>query len=203
MEQNELLRAARLACRSARVPGARLGRAELAEAVNAHLWTVTGRRYALDAHSIARYERGVVRWPSAAYREALRAVLGAVTDAELGFQPTPRGSAVSARHTDVRLDRRRCLRTGLAGLAAAPALGSPSRAPSEYRAALDAMQATDRAGGPERTVPDALAALDGLETELATAQGTDRPAYLRVAAQTAEFAGFLHRDLGSATRCRF
>jgi hypothetical protein len=62
-----------------------MSRAELAEAVNAWLWRSTGRRYELDGHHIAKYERGVVRYPIAAYRAALRAVLGAGTDTELGF----------------------------------------------------------------------------------------------------------------------
>ncbi|WP_433869241.1 XRE family transcriptional regulator [Saccharopolyspora sp. CA-218241] len=73
---------------------------ELAEAVNTHLWNTTGQRYGLDGQTIARYERGQVRWPGTAYRAGLRAVLGA-GDAELGFHPTPRGR--SARTTPHRL----------------------------------------------------------------------------------------------------
>jgi hypothetical protein len=49
-----------------------MGRAELAEAVNRYLWETTRKRYELDAHSIARYERGHVRWPGAHYRSGLR-----------------------------------------------------------------------------------------------------------------------------------
>jgi hypothetical protein len=75
-----------------------MSRSELAEAVNRHLWDTSGTRYGLDAHTIARYERGDVRWPSAAYRAGLRAVLSAATDAELGFFPTRRGNRVAARH---------------------------------------------------------------------------------------------------------
>ncbi|WP_369373630.1 hypothetical protein AB1046_06730 [Promicromonospora sp. Populi] len=55
----------------------------------------------LDARAIARYERGVVRWPQESYRLALRAVLGATTDAELGFSPTPRGRSASPETSDL------------------------------------------------------------------------------------------------------
>lgn len=72
-----------------------MGRAELAEAVNAYLWVTRRKRYSLDAHTIARYERGSITWPSAAYRTALRAVLGVRTDAELGFRPSARGRGSS------------------------------------------------------------------------------------------------------------
>ncbi|WP_051581787.1 hypothetical protein [Pseudonocardia acaciae] len=70
-----------------------MSRSELAEAVNAWLWRSTGQRYDLDGHHIAKYERGAVRFPIAAYRAGLRAVLGASDDAELGFvTPRRRGS---------------------------------------------------------------------------------------------------------------
>src|SRR5690606_25265412 len=46
----------------------------------------------LDGHDIGRYERGETRWPRAHYRRARRTVLGAATDAQLGFfstRPSP------------------------------------------------------------------------------------------------------------------
>ncbi|MFD7025249.1 hypothetical protein [Promicromonospora sukumoe] len=91
---NDLLRNRRERLPSRARPGASMSRAELAEAVNAHVWTTTGQRIALDAHSIARYERGQSHWPGRQYRDGLRAVLGAATDAEIGFYRTPRGNAV-------------------------------------------------------------------------------------------------------------
>lgn len=65
-----------------------MSRSELAEEVCAWLWRTTGERYGLDAHYIAKLERGVVRRPREAYRAALRHVLNAATDAELGFVVT-------------------------------------------------------------------------------------------------------------------
>lgn len=79
-----------------------MGRAELAEEVNRYLWETTERRYQLDAHTIARYERGDVQWPSAAYRSGLRAVLNAASDADLGFRPTRRGSTTTPPHSVMR-----------------------------------------------------------------------------------------------------
>ncbi|GAB2687174.1 hypothetical protein GCM10027271_57620 [Saccharopolyspora gloriosae] len=86
-ERNERLRRAREAQPSRLAPGEPLSRAELAAAVNGYLLETTGHRYDLDAHHVAKWERGAVRWPTAAYRAALRAVLGAADDATLGFRP--------------------------------------------------------------------------------------------------------------------
>ncbi|WP_330228143.1 XRE family transcriptional regulator [Nocardia sp. NBC_00508] len=78
-----------------------MSRAEFAEAVNKYLWRMHGQRRELDSHTIARYERGIVRWPNANYREAFRAVLQS-TDAELGFVPSRRRRA-STRQPDSTL----------------------------------------------------------------------------------------------------
>jgi transcriptional regulator with XRE-family HTH domain len=73
-----------------------MSRAELAEAVNQYVWDTSRKRIFLDAGTLSRYERGQIRWPSAAYREGLRAVLGVEADVDLGFHPTPRGRTASA-----------------------------------------------------------------------------------------------------------
>ena len=62
------------------------------------------RRFELDDHLIGKWERGIVRYPIAPYRAALRAVLGAATDVELGFvratpSPAPLGLLHSTRGT--------------------------------------------------------------------------------------------------------
>ncbi|MFD2796426.1 hypothetical protein ACFS27_22890 [Promicromonospora vindobonensis] len=77
-----------------------MSRTELAELVNEHIWKGSGRSTSFDADVVARYERGVVRWPSEHYRVALRVVLGIETDAELGFYPTARGRSVAAKEPD-------------------------------------------------------------------------------------------------------
>ncbi|WP_230415482.1 hypothetical protein [Micromonospora tarapacensis] len=63
----------------------------MAEAVNAYLHSV-GVMSFLDGHDIGRYERGETRWPRAHHRRSFRVVLGAQTDAQLGFcstRPSP------------------------------------------------------------------------------------------------------------------
>ncbi|OZM81718.1 hypothetical protein [Pseudonocardia sp. MH-G8] len=213
MEPNTKLRTLRESLASPTFFGEVMTRAELAEAVNEQLWRTTSRRFALDAHTVARYERGTVRWPNAAYRSAMRAVLGVNTDAELGFRPTPRGAtspslatrpAVSrkvAKNSDTAgVDRRDFLRVGVAAIAAG-ATGLPD--PDVYNAALGQLQALDTAQGPERPIPGVTRLLRDLTTALGTARGTDRAALLHTGARAAEFAGFLYRDLGRPNRSLF
>lgn len=139
---NSQLRAHREATVSPLRPGLPMSRAELAEAVNAHIWEAIGRRTCLDGDTIGRYERGLIRWPSADYRAALGAVLGAKNDGDLGFYPTRRGNtAVPSSRSKVDhdlaslgteeqvdpVDRRNFLRTAGA-LGAAMVVGAPSPA---------------------------------------------------------------------------
>ncbi|BCJ66436.1 hypothetical protein [Polymorphospora rubra] len=86
MEQpNDLLRKARMRRPSTSGSGRASSRQELAEAVNARVFATTGRVACLDGNYVGKLERGRHRWPGADYRAAFRAVLGAVSDAELGF----------------------------------------------------------------------------------------------------------------------
>jgi hypothetical protein len=97
-EPNRLLRAARESTASREVPGAHMSRRELAEAAARWLRQSTGRVVALDAHYVAKLERGVVARPSQHYRAALCAVLGVAADADLGFTPSrPRGTPLARR----------------------------------------------------------------------------------------------------------
>jgi hypothetical protein len=96
VEPNRKFRAARESTPSPTTPGYSMSRTELAEAVNEHLWRTTKKHYAsLDARAIGRYERGEIQWPTALYRTAFRAVLGASTDADLGFYPFRRAGSTS------------------------------------------------------------------------------------------------------------
>lgn len=89
-EPNEHLRLARESTPSADVPGTAMSRQELADRVNAYLFHHTGRLHELDDNYVGKLERGIIRWPQAAYREALRVVLGAASDGDLGFVNTRR-----------------------------------------------------------------------------------------------------------------
>ena len=108
-----------------------MSRRELAEAVNTWLWETTLQRYELGAHTLARYERGAVRWSGAAYRSGLRHVLGAARDAELDFwsrASEPCADTAEAGAHQVRTGRR-------PGAAAQPRLHrGPPRVPvQEYQ----------------------------------------------------------------------
>jgi hypothetical protein len=58
-------------------------REELADAVNKHVPAA----FLITANDIGKIERGVVRYPRATRREAMRKVLGASSDAEIGLMP--------------------------------------------------------------------------------------------------------------------
>ncbi|WP_117214068.1 hypothetical protein [Allorhizocola rhizosphaerae] len=72
-----------------------MSRQDLADLLNEHLARHGPRRPALDSSYIGKLERGEHRWPQQPYREAFRAVLGARSDADLGFFVI-RGEAQSA-----------------------------------------------------------------------------------------------------------
>ena len=90
MAVNERLAQARLRRPSRSRPLQAMSRKELAELINQYVWDNYREQTGLDENYIGKLERSVVRWPRATYREALRAVLGAGEDQDLGFQP-PRG----------------------------------------------------------------------------------------------------------------
>ncbi|BCJ65712.1 hypothetical protein GCM10009779_02450 [Polymorphospora rubra] len=62
-----------------------MSRQELADAINEYLADKSSPDGPIDRNQIGRLERGLNRWPRAPRRAAFRAVLGAGTDAELGF----------------------------------------------------------------------------------------------------------------------
>ncbi|MDQ1295233.1 MAG: hypothetical protein QG608_3118 [Actinomycetota bacterium] len=98
---NQSLRSARTRMPSPSAPGEPMSRQELAEQVNDEVERATGRPGALDANYIGKLERGVIAWPGAHYRCAMRTVLGAGTDRELGFTPARcQGRTIADRNRD-------------------------------------------------------------------------------------------------------
>jgi hypothetical protein len=71
-------------------------RSELAHEVVEHVWRHDGVESPFDRKHIAKLETGAIRCPTARYRRALRAVLGARSDADLGFV-SANGERVAAR----------------------------------------------------------------------------------------------------------
>ncbi|MGW3471256.1 hypothetical protein ACWDKQ_22990 [Saccharopolyspora sp. NPDC000995] len=116
-EPNDQLRSAREHCESPNATGEPLSRQELADLVNTWVYEHTNppRVIALDANYIGKLEQGKIRWPQDDDRRAaLRAVLNARTDQELGFR-RPRRS----RSTVADVDRQQFLRAAVGAGAAA------------------------------------------------------------------------------------
>lgn len=92
---NERLRTARLRRLSPSGSGRPMSRQDLADLVNAQLAAQGVKHAPLDAGYVGKLERGTHRWPQRAYRDAFREVLGAVSDADLGFYVRRQATAVS------------------------------------------------------------------------------------------------------------
>lgn len=172
-------------------------RAELAHAVNEYVWSTTGKTCHLDADTLARYERGQIRWPSEMYRNGLRMVLGAADDAELGFQPTRRGRVV----TDGRIPEE----MGDVAERVARAIGDPRRfaggeVVEAYRLQLGMAKALDGRHGAATALPMALGVVGGLWTLATEAPSAIRGDVLTLGAEAAEFTGWLYRDLADTAQ---
>lgn len=190
-----------------------MSRQELAEAVNAYLWEKYRQRENLSANDIGNLERGVTRWPGKRRREAFRAVLHATTDAELGFyimqglqspepgvtdsqqlapqlgphDPQPVDSVNPANmntgaavHQDrlayVAANPRRVDRAAIAALADV----------------LDAQRRLEDTVGATPLVPAVTAHLNVITQLVREAHGTLQARLVDVAAQWAQFGGWLH-----------
>jgi len=121
---NEAFRRARARLTSPDHTGQHASRQELAELVNAWVYANTDPPRTIDvtADYIGQLERGRFWWPQDPDRRAgLRAVLGAETDAELGFRRPRRPDRAAATVDDV--DRNEFLRLGV-GLGVGALAGS-------------------------------------------------------------------------------
>lgn len=110
---NDQVRAARLRHPSTLTPGEPLSRQELAERVNRWIYEQDQTITEIDANYIGKLERGVIRWPQRRYREALRAILRAETDRDLGFH-----RPVQSANGGVEVDRQQFLRAAAVASAA-------------------------------------------------------------------------------------
>ncbi|MEU7171543.1 MULTISPECIES: hypothetical protein [Micromonospora] len=159
-----------------------MSRSELAEAINAALDRICSGRdvtaHYVDFRWVGKLERGEHRWPSEARRAALRQVLGAATDADLDLY-SPRRSdeaylgAGMAEHRPGSFDETIYL----------------------LREQWHLLVQNDKMFGPEYAllgVTRQLARIEDLPNEVPQAL---RPAVIRLAAQYAESAAWLHQSL--------
>lgn len=102
----------------------------LAELANAQVENDTGKPGAMDADYVSKLERGVHTWPGKHYRRALCSVLGARTDADLGFYSTRSKTAtvVGDRFEEARRSddvKRQAFLRAVAATVAGMAVGNP------------------------------------------------------------------------------
>jgi len=190
----------------------RLTQAGLARAVNAE----TRHTGEIDGDYVSKLERGLIAWPGAEYRRAFRVVLGAGSDAELGFvcrrrHPTSEGGAMN----------RRDLLSATAALAFSPAIGIPAAefltriveepAPARVgivearqvsHAANDASRWDNEFGGllARATINSQVRWAVGL-LSASIAPNTERELYGAVG-RLSEVAGWMHHDAGSEDAAR-
>ncbi|WP_206061693.1 hypothetical protein [Nonomuraea basaltis] len=116
-EPNVLLQQARERVPSPSAPGESASRQDLADLVNAWILNEKKREGGLTANYVGKLERGLVRWPNADYRAALRAICGADQDKDLGFARPRRRKPVA---TVADVDRKQFIRTAMGVAAAVP-----------------------------------------------------------------------------------
>jgi len=199
---NALLNEARRRMPSPSGSGRCMSRQELAEAVNAHLWQEHEYRSRLDANYVGKLERGEHRWPTDRHREGFRAVLGAATDADLGFYiirsprqgPPSRGEhAIPAVSAALSARRHRSI--------ACP--------PVEVAELLDHLREqwyvlvrADNLLGPRHALVGVQAQLEVLTELMEADPGELRAEAVRLGAQYAESAAWLHEDAGDLPRAQ-
>jgi len=79
--------------------GQHMSRAEMADRINASQAGVA-ERLACDEERIRRWESGEVRWPSPAYRRALKELTG-LDPAQLGFVPRTQADTNNVAYTRI------------------------------------------------------------------------------------------------------
>lgn len=182
------------------------------------------RRPAIDADHVSRMETGRITWPSKAYREALRVVLDAKSDADLGFYFQRATSPTTVPSSEVDVEGQLLTLAGAATMgvldgAALDAMaaglarpGTPKRIGqidvTDLHYVIDGMERADHAAG-GRTVVRSLA-LDQLTWAQETLRlasfrtSTVRIAWMGAVARLGRLAGFMSvdaRDHPAGRRC--
>ena len=94
-------------------------------------------------------------------------------------------------------------RSGAFATAPVPRSRPVETGPQDYADELALLQKIDQRDGPELALPGVAGLIENIGGSLAGSRGADRGALLRTAARAAEFAGFLHRDLGAKEQCLY
>ncbi|MGH4023592.1 MAG: hypothetical protein ACRDRV_03310 [Pseudonocardiaceae bacterium] len=172
-----------------------MSRSELAELVNDAVYRHTGRLAGLDGHYVAKLERGIIRWPGADYRSALREVLGAATDSDLGFHRPRRCADTGTLLPPSLLSANETERERLARV-----LASPDRADMatvrHLADVLDAQRHIEDTIGSSRLLDMVRAEIELVEKLTRQAPPELRPALVALVAEYHQFAGTVCDDSG-------
>ncbi|MBV9141446.1 MAG: XRE family transcriptional regulator [Pseudonocardiales bacterium] len=156
---NHQFREARARTASLTHPQEGLSRQELAELVNDWIWKHHRTEVDFDRNYIGKIEQGVIRWPGAMCREALREILSVSADSELGFvNARARRQAVKLEEVDKAKRQKFVHTTTLGGVSL---LGEPVAAMLE---GITARPTPRRVGASDiAQIRDATQAFESLE----------------------------------------
>lgn len=183
--------------------GQPMTRGELAEAVNRHVWATEQQEISLDTATVARYERGLIRWPNVAYRAGLRAVLGAERDSDLGFYPTRRGRSSSRPGNKQEQFEQSPPQSGsdqpaLAGIGLGQTIPQFAGLEASHAAAMESFRLADRRVGGGHMYNAVVAYLNSsLARDLLAVAETEGASPFTVAAALSEMAGWMAHDAGN------
>ncbi|HEY2765668.1 MAG TPA: hypothetical protein VGJ13_16910, partial [Pseudonocardiaceae bacterium] len=196
-EVNQRLRAARQAMSSPASPAFVLSRSELAELAGAAIYRHTGRVAALDGHYVAKLERGAIRWPGSDYRRALREVLGAAADSELGFRPPRRGAATAPPRTSTVLAGNETERERLADVLAGRCRVDKTIV-THLAEVATAQRHIEETIGSSRVLPATLAEIELVEHLIRQACGEVWSSLVALLAEHHQLAGWMSEDSGDS-----
>jgi tetratricopeptide (TPR) repeat protein len=205
-----------------------MSRQELADAVNRYLADKQDPDGPVTANHVGKLEQGLYTWPRALRRQAYRAVLGAASDAQLGFFnirrrpsaaemiPAPGARPASPARPPNQLpsqpEHPSAVGGGPAAVCGSIMTGSPQWSlPVRSAAHLEELLAhlrdqwhalvkTDNLLGPRFALTGVLNQLLVVEALLTQVRVQHRDAVLRLAAGYAESAAWLYEDSGDLAR---
>jgi hypothetical protein len=198
-ERNALLAAARIGRKSLSGSGEPMSTQEVAESINAYLYRTHQMTTSVDHRFVSSYEAGAHRWPSKYYREAFRAVLEVASDAELGFYPNRKRR--SATEPPVNKTRVRTVARS-AGLSVA-SVSERVEMLTHLREQWHVLVRADNLFGPRHALTGVEAQLGVLQELMSTDTSDLRVETVRLAAQYAESAAWLHEDARDLDQARF
>ncbi|MEU8606423.1 hypothetical protein AB0C29_00215 [Actinoplanes sp. NPDC048791] len=198
-DRNESLIAARTRITSPSGSGQPMSTQEVADAINAYLHHRHAMTTSVDHRFVSRYEAGAHRWPTRFYREAFRAVLQVAKDADLGFYPNRRGRPGTEPATEKAhvLPKVRSVNRLIASV------NERAEMLSHLREQWHVLVRADNLFGPRHALAGVKTQLSVLQDMMSIDPDRQRLETVRLAAQYAESAAWLHEDAGDLDRAHY